>query len=108
MCVTVNVYMRVEFHLRLRFFATYILEFIYKMEVLTVVTLRNTVFLGGIMLNISLVAFAVTEFSKLFSAIRPHQGVAIWLIKSQSMKCCRTFTRRRICLPKNILLNNVV
>jgi len=48
--------------------ATYILEFIYKMEVLTVLTLRNTVF-WDVMLHISLEAFAATEFSKIFSVV---------------------------------------
>jgi len=48
----------------------------YKMEVLTVVTLRNTV-VWGVMSRISLEAFAATELSKIFSAIWPHQGVKV-------------------------------
>ena len=46
------------------------------MEVLTVMTLTNTVF-WDVMLHISLEAFAATEFSKIFSVIWPHQGVKV-------------------------------
>ena len=81
-----------EFHLGLRYCVTYILEFVYKMEVLTVVTLRNTVF-WDVMLYISLEAFAATEFSKIFSTIWPNKGVESFpsfqgLTPSPSSGCC--------------------